>query len=48
MEIYGFVLTDSHADVTLLALKVEAGVRVYVTDKGNRLRKIYMDGFVQG
>jgi hypothetical protein len=41
------VLADSQANGTLLALQIQAGVGVYITDKGNRLRKVDMDSFVE-
>ncbi len=45
MKIYGVMLTDSLADRTFLVFK-EKTVFVYISDKGNGLREVYMDGFI--
>jgi len=45
IEIYGVILTDSYANTTFLVFKVKA-VFIYISDKGNCLREIYMDGFI--
>jgi L-2-hydroxyglutarate oxidase LhgO len=45
MKIYGIILTDTFADGTSLLFKPKA-VFMDIRDKGNRLRKIDMDGFV--
>jgi len=46
MEVYGFILTSSYANRTFLVFKVKA-VFVYISDQGNGLRKIYVDGFIR-
>jgi len=46
MKIYGFILTDSSANGTFLALKVKAALRVYISVERNCLGKVYMDGFI--
>jgi hypothetical protein len=45
IEIYGIILTDSCADRTLLVFEVKAAF-IYVSDKGNCLSEVYMDGFI--
>ena len=44
-EIYGVVLTNGFAKTALLLFKVKTAF-VYIRDQGNRLRKIYVDGFI--
>ena len=46
MKIYGVILTDSFANTTFLLFKVKA-VFIYIRDKGNCLRVVYMDGFIR-
>jgi len=45
IEIYGIILTDSCANRTFLAFKVKAAF-IYISDKGNCLSEVYMDGFI--
>ncbi len=45
MKIYGIMLTDSLAGRTFLVFKVQA-VFIYIGDKGNSLREVYVDGFI--
>jgi hypothetical protein len=44
-KINGFILTDSFANTTFLLFKVKTAF-IYISDKGNGLSKIYMDGFI--
>jgi hypothetical protein len=44
-KINGFILTDSCADTTFLLFKVKT-VFINISDKGNCLREVYMDGFI--
>ena len=46
MKIDGIILTDAFADGTFLLFKVKA-VFMDIGDKGNRLRKINMDGLIR-
>jgi len=46
MKIYGFILTNANTGKTFLFLKVKA-VIIYIRDEGNRLRIVYMDGFIR-
>jgi hypothetical protein len=46
MEIYGLILTDAFANSTFLLFKVKAAF-MDIRDKGNGLRKVYMDGFIR-
>ena len=46
MKIYGVILADAFANRTLLLFKVEAAF-IDIGDKGNGLRKVYMNGFVR-
>ena len=45
MKIYGRILTDAFANGTFLLFKVNTAF-MYVSDKRNGLRKVYMDGFI--
>ena len=45
LEIYGAGLTHAPADVAFFLFKVKAAF-IDVRDEGNRLRKVYVDGFV--
>ena len=45
MKIDGLIFTDAFANTTFSLFKVKAAF-MYVSDKGNGLRKIYMDGFI--
>jgi hypothetical protein len=44
-EIDGLILTDSFADTTFLLFKVKTAF-IYISDKGNGLSEIDMDGFI--
>jgi len=46
IEIYGLILTDSFANTTFFLFKIKA-VFIYISDKGNCLREVYMDGFIR-
>ena len=46
MQIYGLILTYSFANRTFLLFKVNAAF-IYISDKGNGLREVYMDGFIR-
>jgi hypothetical protein len=46
MKIYGVILTDSFANTTFLLFKVKA-VFIDISDKGNCLRVVYVDGFIR-
>jgi len=46
MKIDGLILTDAFANSTFLLFKVEAAF-VYIRDKRNGLRKVYMNGFIR-
>jgi hypothetical protein len=46
MKIYGIILTDPFANSTFLLFKVKA-VFMYIGDKGNRLGKVNVDGFIR-
>ena len=46
MKIYGLILTYSFANRTFLLFKVNAAF-IYISDKGNGLREVYMDGFIR-
>ena len=46
MKIDGLILTDAFANSTFLLFKVETAF-VYVRDKWNGLRKVYMNGFIR-
>jgi hypothetical protein len=45
MKIYGLIFTDAFANGTFLLFKVNTAF-MYVSDKRNGLRKVYMDGFI--
>jgi len=45
IEIYGIILTDSCANRAFLFFKVKAAF-IYISDKGDCLSEVYMDGFV--
>ena len=45
MKIDGRILTDAFANGTFFLLKVNTAL-MYVSDKRNGLRKVYMDGFI--
>jgi hypothetical protein len=45
IEIYGLILTDSFANTTFLFFKVKTAF-IYISDKGNCLSEVYMDGFI--
>jgi len=45
MKIYGLVLTYSFANRTFLLFKVNAAF-INISDKGNGLREVDMDGFI--
>jgi hypothetical protein len=45
IEIYGLILTDSFANTTFLFFKVKTAF-IYISDKGNGLSEVYMDGFI--
>ena len=45
LKIYGVILTDSFAYTTFLLFKVKTAV-INICDKGDRLRVVYMDGFI--
>jgi len=47
MEVYGVILTNSYANVTFFFLNEKAGFRVYISNKGNRLREVYMAAFIK-
>ena len=46
MKIYGVILANTFANTTFLLFKVKA-VFIYIRDKGNCLRVVYMDGFIR-
>ena len=46
MKIYGLILTDAFANSTFLLFKVKAAF-IYISDKGNGLGEVYMDGFIR-
>jgi len=46
MKIYGLIFTDAFANSTFLLFKVEAAF-IYIGDKGNGLREVYMNGFIR-
>ena len=46
MKVDGLILTDAFANTTFLLFEVEAAF-IYIGDKGNGLRKIYMNGFIR-
>ena len=46
IKIDGLILTDAFANSAFLVLKVKA-VFIYISNKGNGLRKIYMNGFIR-
>jgi hypothetical protein len=46
MKIYGVVLANAFANATFLLFKVNT-VFIYISDKGNCLREVYMDGFIR-
>jgi hypothetical protein len=46
MKIYGLILTDAFANSTFLLFKIKTAF-MYIGDKGNGLRKVYMDGFIR-
>jgi hypothetical protein len=48
MKIDGLILTDAFANVALLLFKVKAGFFIYISDQGNGLREVYMNGFIRG
>ncbi len=45
IEIYGLILTDSFANTTFLFFKVKTAF-IYISDKGNGLSEVDMDGFI--
>ena len=45
IEIYGIILTDCRANRTFLVFKVKAAF-VYISDKGDCLSEVYVDGFI--
>jgi len=45
IQIYGFILTDSFANTTFLLFKVKTAF-IYISDQGNGLSEIDMDGFI--
>jgi len=45
MKIDGLILADAFANSTFLLFKVKAAF-IYIRNKGNGLREIYMDGFI--
>ncbi len=45
IEIYGLILTDSFANTTFLFFKVKTAF-IYISDKGNCLSEVDMDGFI--
>ena len=44
-EVYGVVLANPRTDAAPLVLKVETGIRIYISDQGNCLREVNMNGF---
>jgi len=46
IKIYGVILTDCFANSTCLLFKVKAAFFIYISDKGNCLRVVYVDGFI--
>jgi hypothetical protein len=46
MKIYGVMLANAFANATFLLFKVNA-VFIYISDKGNCLREVYMNGFIR-
>jgi hypothetical protein len=45
IEIYGLILTDCFANTTFLLFKVKTAF-IYISDKGNGLSEVYMDGLI--
>jgi hypothetical protein len=45
IEIYGLILTDCFANTTFLLFKVKTAF-INISDKGNGLSEVYMDGFI--
>jgi hypothetical protein len=46
MKVDGLILTDAFANSAFLLFKVKAAF-IDISDKGNGLREVYMDGFIR-
>ena len=45
MKIYGLIFTDTFTDTTFLFFQIKAAF-IDISDKGNGLREVYMNGFI--
>ena len=48
IKVYGLIITDAFANTAFPFVKVKTGFRINIADKGIRLRKVDMDGFIRG